>query len=198
MSNETKNNFECRHKWIPLLGRNGKKNIPTSLFTCLKCGDLKVGTRTIKISRYRLDMGNKPIRLGTVAGITDDHSVSGATFTLTAGAALTFGQICYMGVDGKMELGDADAASTSTVWAICADATIAENATGNFLLMGFARDDTWNWATLGGTLYLDTATAGGMTQTAPSGTDDVIKICGYAVTADIIYLNPEQTMVIHA
>jgi hypothetical protein len=102
-----------------------------------------------------------------------------------------------MGSDGKMEKGDADAASTSTVWAMCSDASISENSTGDFLLMGFARDDTWNWGTLGGTLYLDTATAGGMTQSAPSGTDDVVKILGYAVTADIIYFSPEKTMVVH-
>lgn len=126
-----------------------------------------------------------------------DHTVSGITAVLTAGAALTIGQICYMGSDGKMELGDADAAANSTVWAMCADASIAENASGNFLLIGFARDDTWNWGTLGGTLYLDTATAGGMTQTAPSGTDDIVKILGYAVTADIVYFHPEMTIVVH-
>lgn len=126
-----------------------------------------------------------------------DHTVSGLTCTRTAGTALTFGQVCYMGADGKMEKGDADSAATATIWAMVADATIAEDATGTFLLMGFARDDTWDW-TVGATLYLDTATAGGMTETAPSGTDDVVKICGYAVTADIVYFKPEMTMVVHA
>jgi len=102
-----------------------------------------------------------------------------------------------MGTDGKMELGDADAVATSGVWALVADANIAENAAGNFLLQGFARDDTWNWATLGSFVYLDTATAGGMTQTAPSATDDVIQICGIATHADMIYFDPHLTMVEH-
>jgi hypothetical protein len=90
MKDEIKNNFECRHKWIPLLGRVGKKNVPTSLFTCLKCGDLKVGTRTIKISRYRLDMGDKPIKsikTGTFNSEIDNGNSGTSTKTIdwTAG-----------------------------------------------------------------------------------------------------------------
>ena len=67
-----KNKPNCQHKWIPLLGRVGKKTIATSLFTCLKCGEMKVGKRTIRISRFRLDMGHKPIyscTRGTGAGL---------------------------------------------------------------------------------------------------------------------------------
>jgi hypothetical protein len=104
-----------------------------------------------------------------------------------------------MGADGKMELGDADAIATAGVWAMCADASIAENAAGNFLMVGFARDDTWNWTTLGSLLVLDTTTAGGMLlmASAPSGTDDVIQVLGVVVTADIIYFLPSLTMVEH-
>jgi len=53
---------ECKHQWVPLLGRNKNKLILTLVHACLKCGELKVGKRTIRISRSRLDMGNKPIR----------------------------------------------------------------------------------------------------------------------------------------
>jgi hypothetical protein len=116
---------------------------------------------------------------------------------LTAGAAISFGQVCYMGSDGKMELTDADAIASSGGWAMCSDASIAENASGDFLLHGFARDDTWNWGTLGGFVYVDTATAGGMTQTAPSGTDDVVQILGVVVTSDIVYFNPQLVQVEH-
>jgi len=52
---------KCKHRWINLVGKSGKKFIPTPLWVCLGCGTLKVGRRTIRISRYRLDMGNKPI-----------------------------------------------------------------------------------------------------------------------------------------
>lgn len=53
---------ECQHEYIPLLGKVGEKYVPTALFTCLKCGDLKVGKHTIRISGSRMDMDNKPIK----------------------------------------------------------------------------------------------------------------------------------------
>ncbi len=59
---------ECKHRWARLIAQKGKKFIPTSLFTCLTCGILRVGKKTIRISRNRLDMGNKPIR--NVSGVT--------------------------------------------------------------------------------------------------------------------------------
>ena len=59
----------------------------------------------------------------------------------------------------------------------------------------WVRNDAWNW-TVGGVLYLDTATAGGLTQTVPSGTDDVVKIVGHAVSADVIYFNPSVNWII--
>jgi len=48
----------------------------------------------------------------------------------------------------------------------------------------------------GGVLYLDTATPGGLTQTAPSGEDDAVKIVGHAATADVIYFNPSVNWII--
>jgi len=125
-----------------------------------------------------------------------DHTASGIVETLTAGTALVFGQAVYYGADGKMELTDADAEATSRCTHICL-ATIAENATGLFLRQGNIRDDTWNW-TVGGFVYLDTATAGGFTQTAPSAVDDCIVIVGVAKTADILDFRPTlQAIVEH-
>jgi len=126
-----------------------------------------------------------------------DHSADGPKTSLVAGIALVAGEVCYMGADGKMEKGDADAVANAFCFAM-ALATIAENDAGVFALPGcFVRDDSWNWGTLGQPVYLDTATAGGMTQTAPSGTDDVIQIIGIAITADIIFFNPQLIQVEH-
>jgi hypothetical protein len=62
MENEKEEQKECQHKYIPLLGQLDGKTIPTSLFTCVNCGDLKVGKHTIRISASRMDMDNKPIK----------------------------------------------------------------------------------------------------------------------------------------
>lgn len=153
---------------------------------------------TIKISRYRLDMGNKPIRIGTIAGIADDHTVSGSTFTFTATANSAFGDVGYIASTGKVSFIDADAIATCSGIVLCADSSINADASGNWLVHGMARDDTWNW-TIGGLIYASTTgtTGNTLTQTAPSGADDVIQVIGVALSADVMYFNPQLVQVEH-
>ena len=51
----------------------------------------------------------------------------------------------------------------------------------------------WNW-TVGGIIYLST-TPGALTQTAPSATDDVVRVCGWAVNADTVFWNPSPDFI---
>lgn len=74
---------DCQHQWIPLLGKVGKENVPTSLFTCLKCGEMKVGKYTIRMSRYRLDMGALPIKNLAVPTAAGDALRKGTRVTTT-------------------------------------------------------------------------------------------------------------------
>jgi len=60
---KTQKEKACKHQWAPLLAKYKNQIIPVSAAKiCLKCGLLKIGARTIKISRFRLDMGDLPIR----------------------------------------------------------------------------------------------------------------------------------------
>lgn len=129
-----------------------------------------------------------------IQALTADHTWSGITAVLTAGAALTRGQAVYCGGDSKMELSDADAAASMPVIALVCPATIADNATGEFLLHGFMRDDSWGW-TIGGLLYAS-LTAGALTQDV-SGytTPDQVQVVGVAITATIILFNPSYELV---
>jgi len=187
------------HKWIPLLGINKGKSVPTSLFTCLKCGDLKVGSRTIKISRFRLDMGNLPIKSVSTVGINEslasDHTASGIIVSMTAGENLVFGDIVYFKSDGKCWKANATGGSAAYPSMGMAIATISASAAGDILLHGTARDDSWAW-TVGGVVYLST-TAGAATQTQPSATNDVIQVLGIATNADRIYFNPSADYLTH-
>jgi len=131
-----------------------------------------------------------PLKL--VQTLTDDHTCAGITVTLTAGTALVLPNACYIGGDGKMELADANAAASMPVVALCCE-TIAENSTGEFLLFGLFRDDTWSW-TLGGLIYAS-ATPGGLVQVAPAGAGDQVQVVGKAVTATIILFNPSFELV---
>jgi hypothetical protein len=162
--------------------------IETELGTLPKGSDADVKTRLNRIDAGNITIDNTP---------NTDHTAEGPKTNLTAGASLVFGDVCYMGSDGKMEKGDADAVATAFCWVI-ALATIAEDSAGSFALPGcFVRDDSWNWTSIGQPVYLDTATAGGLTQTAPSGADDVIQIIGIAVTADVIFFYPQLVQVEH-
>ena len=182
-----------KHKWIPLLGINKGRGIPTSLFTCLKCGDLKIGAQTIKISRYRLDMGNLPIKSVSTIGINEslssDHTASGTIVSMTAGQNLVFGNVVYFKSDGKCWKADATGGNAAYPAMGMAVASITANAAGNILLHGTARDDSWAW-TVGGVIYLS-KTAGAMIQSyATYTTNDVIQVVGIATNATRIYFNP--------
>jgi len=122
-----------------------------------------------------------------------DHTARGDITTLTAGANLVFGETCYMGSDGKLEKTNAAAAATCPAL-VMAIATINEDATGLVLCRGFVRDDSWDW-TVGGLIYLDDSTAGGLTQTAPSDVGDQVVVVGFATHADRMYFNPSYVLV---
>jgi hypothetical protein len=120
---------------------------------------------------------------------------NGITASLTAGENLVFGDIVYMKSDGKVWKGDANGASTYPVMGF-ATASITANNDGVILLFGIATLSSWAW-TVGGVLYLST-TAGGITQTQPSATDDVIQVIGIAKSATTIIFNPSYNYITHA
>ena len=124
-----------------------------------------------------------------------DHEASGTTILLTAHENVVFGDVCYINTDGEATIIDADAiASMSAI--VMAVATISADASGEFLLMGIARDDTWDW-TVGGLIYgtVTGTTTNTLSQTAPTGEDDVVQIMGVATHADRMLFNPQLVQV---
>jgi hypothetical protein len=122
----------------------------------------------------------------------------GVKVKLTCGetTGVAFGDVCYMkAADSKMWLIDADA-STSMPGIAMACETLAADAVGDFLLLGFARDDTWNW-TVGSLIYgTVTGTTGNtLSHTAPSGAGDQVQVLGVATHADRMYFKPSMVLV---
>ena len=122
-------------------------------------------------------------------------SASGVKSTFTAGENLVFGEVGYIKSDGKIWKADATTIATAYV-VVMTLATINAEASGSFLLLGIVRDDTWAW-TVGGEIYLHT-TAGEISQTAPSATDNAIIVVGIATHADRILFKPDLTIIEHA
>lgn len=149
---------------------------------------------------YKQTSGGVETEIGAggslVAAPASDHMASGTLIALTAGVTMNFGDVGYIKSDGKVGLIDADAIATMSGVVMCADASITANASGNFLLFGIARDDTWAW-TVGGLIYgTVTGTTGNtLSQTAPTGTDDVVQIMGVATHADRMLFKPSLAQV---
>lgn len=122
----------------------------------------------------------------------DDHSAIGVKVEATAGEALVFGDNCYMKSDGKLWKSDADAASTMPIIAMAIE-SIDQNATGTFLLIGIARDDSYAWTT-GAILYGHT-TAGELTNVAPAGSGDQVQAVAVALPNDHIFFKPSMVLV---
>lgn len=118
-------------------------------------------------------------------------TATGIKITLTANENQAFGDVCYIGSDGDATLADADAYSTSSALFMCLE-TVTTGNPASYLALGIARNDTWAW-TVGGLIYLSTTgtTGNTLTQTAPSGTGDIVQILGVATHADRMYFKPE-------
>jgi hypothetical protein len=128
-----------------------------------------------------------------------DETVSGITATFTAGEALERGEVVYFKAgDSKMWKAVASAAGTMPVAAMAA-ADISADATGKFLLYGFLADNgTFPAYTVGGDLYApeaETSSQNVPEQAAPDSDGDFVQVLGYAVTANSVFFNPDQTVV---
>lgn len=126
------------------------------------------------------------------SSIVTDHSVSGLQTTFTAGESLVFGNVCYIKSDGKAWRADATVIATSN--AVCmATETITAEASGNFLLYGFVRDDTWNW-TVGNRIHLS-ETIGALSQSYPTDPSTVVQVMGIAVQAHYMLFMPNLVQI---
>jgi hypothetical protein len=123
-----------------------------------------------------------------------DHTAHGIIFTFEADSAIDFGDCVIIGANGQVGKADADLAYAP---AIGISVNIAQSVDGgpiDILTHGIVRDDSWNWGTAGGTLYVSTTT-GGLTQTAPTGDGDYVQIMGEALTDDTAFIMPSLTYV---
>ncbi len=94
---------------------------------------------------------------------------------------------------GSSGFANAKADSYTTLPAI---GLVLETGTGNkkILTRGILRNDSWDW-TKGGRVYVSAATAGALTQTAPTTSTQLVQIIGVALSSDEVLLMPDTTCV---
>ena len=121
-----------------------------------------------------------------------DHTANGPqTNTLASGYSSTIMDLVYMGSSSKWLEADSDATGTSiNLLGIAMEAKTDTQAMNVALPGSFVRDDTWSW-TPGVPLYVS-GTTGAITATKPTGSGDIIRTVGFAVTADVIFFQPSS------
>lgn len=107
-----------------------------------------------------------------------------ASLIATSGEALAQGDIVYMKVDGKVWKAKADADLTSVALGLASTAVSAD-ASVNIILLGELTYSTWS-LTIGEQLWLSPTTAGGLTDSPPSTTDQYIVPIGVAIATDTL------------
>lgn len=124
-----------------------------------------------------------------------DGKYTGITVTAVAGYAQAFGELVYLAVaDSRWEKTDADAAATAgpVMLGMVVVAGGSDGAACTILLQGIIRADAQFPAlTVGAPVYVG-ETAGAIQVAIPTGADNVIRVVGYALTADEIYFNPSM------
>lgn len=130
-----------------------------------------------------------------------DGKYSGITVTGTGGATIAFGDLVTLDKDdSRWELVDISvaAAATGDARGIIGIA-VTSSTDGNpitVLLHGIVRADAnFPALTIGAAVYA--STTGDVVVTQPTTTDYVIRIVGFAMTADELYFNPSQDYITH-
>ena len=127
-----------------------------------------------------------------------DGKYTGITITGVAGYAAAsgaFGDLVYLAVaDSRWEKCDADALATAgnVLIGMMLTDTTSDGGACNILLQGQIRADAkFPALTVGAGAYVG-ETAGAIQVAIPTGADNIIRVVGFALTADEIYFNPSQ------
>ena len=135
--------------------------------------------------------------LAAMDGTPDsDLTANGPTTnTFVAGATITAMDLVYLSSASKWLQTDADAVATSgsVSLAISLESKVLDQAMKVALPGCYIRNDAWNW-TPGVPLYVS-ETAGAISASVPSGVDGVVRVIGFAKTADVIFFNPSDDYV---
>jgi hypothetical protein len=133
--------------------------------------------------------GPQSFNSGLSAGTT-----SGNVISLTTDVTVALGDIVYIKSNGNLD--KANATDNTKLAFGLSTGSILSSSAGNILVQGIYRASSSQSWTIGGLIYLATS-AGTMTQTQPSATNNVIQVLGIALAADTMFFDPAQIYITH-
>ena len=124
--------------------------------------------------------------------LSGDETYAGVVTSGIASEVLAFGDVAMYNNDSKWikanksEENKVDGQIGVVVASGAADDDIM------LLLMGYARDNNWSNITAS-SMYV--GTSGALTQTLPTASGDFVRVLGYAISANIIFFNPDNNII---
>jgi len=127
-----------------------------------------------------------------------DEKYSGIVSSGTAGAALTVGQCCYLQTsDSRWELADASGTATANKkLGMCIQTAGADGSPTTMLLYGNIRSAYFPTFTVGEQVYISES-EGTVTSVQPTTANAVIRVVGFANTADELFFCPSPDYIVH-
>lgn len=111
-------------------------------------------------------------------------------------ASVTLGTLCYISGDSSgtpsVLKADADAESSCSKMLVMINETIASGATGSATVYGWV---TGLSSLTAAAIYYASTSIGEITATAPSGSGDIVRIVGYAMSTTELFFNPDKTYI---
>jgi hypothetical protein len=129
----------------------------------------------------------------------DDHDAQGIIMTFTAGSTITPFSPVYLHTDDEVHECDADAIATMPCIGVSINTSnVTDGNSVEVMVLGLIRDESFtDFGTNGAPVYVST-TVGTMTNTAPSGTNDVVQVIGHSIGEKLLFVQPCLTTIEHA
>ena len=127
----------------------------------------------------------------------DDDDHQGIIMTFTAGSTVTQYSPVYLGTDDEVHECDADAIATMPAIGVSINTSnVADGNPIEVMLLGLIRnEDFTDFGTNGAPVFVHT-TVGEMSNTAPSGDDDVVQIVGHSIGEKLLFVQPSLTYLV--
>ncbi len=166
-----------------LNGRVGSLELATNALNS-RAGSLELATNELNTSVGSLEAATNALHL---RGIRWDNAVIATNGT---GGPLTTAALYYYTPGGSWSLANASTSSTAVGMLGLA---LGPSVTEHGLLINGYCDNAWGF-NAGDVIYVDT-NSGALASSRPTGTNNIVRIVGYAISSSRIYFNPDRTFI---
>ena len=127
----------------------------------------------------------------------DDHDAQGIIMTFQAGSTVTPFSPVYLGTDDEVHECDADAIATMPAIGVSINTSnVTDGNSIEVMLLGLIREESFtDFGTNGAPVFVST-TVVTMSNTAPSGDDDVVQIIGHSIGEKLLFVQPSLTYLV--